>query len=417
MNDWDQFESGMSPDLLDTASGIEPAQAQAQQNAMTAVQQGGTLQRTGTGYSTAIRVQEPRNLQQRSKMLMAEARMAGESFYYGWGSGKNRVTGPSVGLAMAAARVWGNCAVDMQPIQDLPDSWIMTAQFVDLETGFTSSRQFRQSKKWTVHGKHDAERKDDMRFQIGQSKATRNVVLASLPKWLIEAALREAQAGVRDRIERYVEAKGLPAAVDVVMGSLKKEGVSEEAILAKCEVPKIEGLTIEHVVMLRGDLYALQEGQERAEILFPSMAAGAGSGPNGPKRSKVDEQLDNAEVGEREVVPEAEKVARAQAAPEEEQPEQKPPEQAPGSEPEQPAREQPGQDPEQRPPLQLFGDEVDEAWDFPEGFEEARAAAKTIKEVQGIMDDYGSRAKDGETFLEMERRSDQKIEEIRAKRK
>ena len=139
MNEWNEFGDNLTPELLDAASGIEN-----RDNAMMALQQGGALQRTGTGYSTAIRVQEPRNLQIKRKQLLAEARMAGESFYYGWGAGKNKVLGPSIGLAMSAARLWGNCAVDMAPVQDTPDSWIFTAQFIDLETGTTISRQFRQ---------------------------------------------------------------------------------------------------------------------------------------------------------------------------------------------------------------------------------------------------------------------------------
>ena len=31
-------------------------------------------------------------------------------------------------------------------MQETPDAWIFTGHFIDLETGFTLSRQFRQSK-------------------------------------------------------------------------------------------------------------------------------------------------------------------------------------------------------------------------------------------------------------------------------
>src|ERR1700733_12715611 len=139
--------------------------------------QGRSIQRVQTGYCTAVAVQKPRSLVVVKKRLDEEAALAGEDFFYGWGAGKDRVEGPSVGLAMAAVRCWGNCAIEALPVQDLGDSWVFTSAFIDLETGFTLTRQFRQSKKWTVHGKMDGERKDDVRFQIGQSKSARNVAL------------------------------------------------------------------------------------------------------------------------------------------------------------------------------------------------------------------------------------------------
>src|SRR5688500_13680055 len=109
-------------DLLDAASGIAAGTSIA------------PLQQVKTGYTTAIAVQQPRQLAVVTKRLLAEANMAGESFYYGWGAGKERIEGPSIGLAMAAARCFGNSAVDMLPVQETPESWIMTSVFIDLET-------------------------------------------------------------------------------------------------------------------------------------------------------------------------------------------------------------------------------------------------------------------------------------------
>jgi hypothetical protein len=258
------------------------------------------MQQVKTGYTTAIAVQQPRDLQVVNKRLMAEAKLAGESFYYGWGSGRERIEGPSIGLAMAAARCFGNSAVDALPIQETDDSWVMTAAYIDLETGFTLTRQFRQSKKSVVHGKHDNERKDDIRFQIGQSKAARNVVVNALPKWLIDAAVNEAKVGVRAKIEQYVASKGLPAAVGLVLTGLAKHGVTEPIVLDKCQVAKLEGLTIDHVVMLRGDLYALDSGQDYASALFPAMAEEKSGKVS---RSSINDKLDK--TPKKEATPEA----------------------------------------------------------------------------------------------------------------
>lgn len=231
----------------------------------------GMQQVRGT-YVTSMKVQEPRQIMEISKHLKEEARLAGESFYYGWGAGKNKIEGASVELAMAAARCWGNCAVELGAIQETEDAWMFTAYFVDLETGTTLPRQFRQSKHSVVHGNYDPERKAGMRFGSGQAKAIRNAVVKSLPTWLIDEAVQEAKAGVRFRIEKYIAENGEAKAIDHVIRALAKEGVKEEWALAKCSVAKRTALTVDHLVMLRGDLKVLQTGQDRVEALFPVVA-------------------------------------------------------------------------------------------------------------------------------------------------
>jgi hypothetical protein len=231
---------------------------------------GNAIQQVKTGYTTAIKVQQPRQLVEVTKRLLAEANMAGECFYYGWGAGKDRIEGASIGLAMAAARCFGNSAVDVLPVQETPESWIVTAVFVDLET---------------------EERKDDIRFQIGQSKAARNVVLNALPKWLIDRAVEEAKAGTRARIEKFIAEKGIAAAVDMVFKGLAKHGVLEPVILDKCGVAKREAIEVDHLVMLRGDLYALDNGQDHATSLFPSMEDNGGKAT----KSKLNEKLEQEE--------------------------------------------------------------------------------------------------------------------------
>lgn len=266
------------------------------------------LQQVKTSYTTAIAVQQPRDLQKVSNKLLAESRMAGESFYYGWGSGKDRIEGPSIGLANAAARCFGNSAVDMLPMQETPDAWVMTAAFIDLETGFTITRQFRQSKKSVIYGKHDEERKNDMRFQIGQSKAIRNVVLNALPQWLIDRAVEAAKLGVKERIEQYVKANGIAAAVELVLRGLAKHGITEVLVLGKMAVAKPEALDIDHLVMLRGDLHALDNGQEHANVLFPGLDGGTGTNAS---RSALNDKL----ADEAAPKPEAKKAAKPKSPP------------------------------------------------------------------------------------------------------
>lgn len=241
--------------------------------ALAAVSGGPVTQRIQTEYTTAMMVQRPRTLNVVQKRLMEEARLLGETAYYGWGAGKDRIEGPSQALAYSAARCWGNCAVDQPPVESTPTEWIFTSIFVDCETGFTLGRKFRQSKNSTVYGKMDTERKNDMRFGTGQSKCDRNVILKALPKWLIDQAMDEAKAGVRAKLESYIAKHGLPAAIDYATKELAKSGIKEPQICEKFSVAKKSALSVDNLVVMAGDIKAIQSGQEYPAALYPSTDA------------------------------------------------------------------------------------------------------------------------------------------------
>lgn len=231
------------------------------------------VQKVQTQYATSMSVQRPRELRAVEHSAMDEASLLGADAFYAWGAGKDSICGPSVGLAMCLVRCWGNCAVDMGEVQDTPDAWIFTAKFVDLETGYTLTRQFRQSKDWAVYGKFDEARKDDIRFQIGQSKAVRNVILNAVPRWLVNRALDKAKGGVREAIEKAVEQYGMEKVVAKAMGSLAELGADENRVLAAMGRKTAQAITIEDLVILRGSIAALESGADDVDGVFPVKVA------------------------------------------------------------------------------------------------------------------------------------------------
>lgn len=264
------------------------------------------MQQIKTQYATALSVQKPRELATVEKRCLQEADLAGESFFYGWGAGKDRIEGPSIDCAMSLIRSYGNCAVELRPVIDMIDAWVFTAAFVDLETGFTLERQFRQSKRWTVHGKHDEARKEDIRFQIGQSKAIRNVVLNALPKWLSSKMVDKAKAGVRLSIEKLIGASGLEAVVKTVATRVGKFGVTEKQLLAKFGRSTLLALTLEDLVIVKGDLAALEGGQDVASNLYPEPVATNAEASNGKTKSdQLSDALGQKNTGEESQEPPA----------------------------------------------------------------------------------------------------------------
>jgi len=108
-------------------------------------------------------------------------------------------------------------------------------------------------------------RKDDIRFQIGQSKAIRNVVKAAVPSWLIEQVIEKAQDAVRKRISK----SGIVAETARAIKALGQHGITEDRILAKIKKSSIHEITIEDIIDLRTAYSAISKGESYADEIFP----------------------------------------------------------------------------------------------------------------------------------------------------
>jgi len=221
------------------------------------------LMRSHTQFHTAMAVQRPRNLDKVVAAVLREAEFAGEAFYYAFPMGGKTIEGPSIGLAMAVAREWSNCAVPVEYYETATE-WIFTAHFVDLERGFTVSRVFRKKKGKGAFKKLEDDRAEDMTFQAAQSRAIRNVVLAGVPRWLTEQAKERAKESVLKGISK----EGLAAATDKALKFLAGYGISEARVTQALGKPKQEW-TSEDIAHLRGMASQLKDGQATALQLFP----------------------------------------------------------------------------------------------------------------------------------------------------
>jgi hypothetical protein len=225
------------------------------------------LLRSQTQFHTAVAVQRPRNLDKVVAAVLREAEFAGDAFYYSFPMGGKKIEGPSIGLAMAVAREWSNCAVPVE-YYETPTEWVFNAHFVDLERGFTVSRVFRKKKGKGVFKKLEDDRAEDMTFQAAQSRAIRNVVLAGVPRWLTDQAKERAKEAVLKGISK----EGLAAATEKALKFLAGYGITEARVIAVLRKSKNEWAS-EDIAALRGMASQLKDGQATAEQLFPLMAA------------------------------------------------------------------------------------------------------------------------------------------------
>jgi hypothetical protein len=235
------------------------------------ISQGKALQKAGTPFVTALSVQKPRNLDKVVAAMENEAKYAGAKFWYKLPFGGG-IEGPSIGLAVSLAREWGNCAVTMD-VQETDEAFFFTGRFIDLEKGYQLERAFRQRKSPKL-GKFDAERTQDIAFQIGQSKTIRNVILNSVPRWLVERTIQAAKAAVAAGITP----EKLIAERKKIVEAFAAKKVSLERLVAKIGKGMTEWTAFD-IADLRGDYSALTSGDATIEELFPSYVPPAPAGP------------------------------------------------------------------------------------------------------------------------------------------
>lgn len=218
----------------------------------------------------AIQVQEKRNVAEIRKTLREHAAMLGERGYYHW-EVKNRrkgtvdiVEGVSIKGANALVRAYKNCHVSCPIIVDLGTHWRFHAVFVDYENGIEMERSFLQRKNVAGMG-DDVDRKQDIAYQSGVSKAERNVVLNVLD---IEAEflLEECKGNlvkrvgsdpdrwrntIRDRLaERNIELQR----VELVIGRVIDDWLAPD------------------IAKVIASMRAIADGMVRADDVFPPLA-------------------------------------------------------------------------------------------------------------------------------------------------
>lgn len=229
------------------------------------------LMRTQTAYTTSMQVLKPRNLNYVEKRCLEEAAIAGEEFIYQWPVKKKQadktykkeqLIGLSVGAALAIARNMGNNAIDVQ-VEERSDCYIFYGAYIDLETGFNLRRAFRQRKEQNIGDKYKEDgRAEDIVFQIGQSKAIRNVALNAAPSWLTKKIQEAALNSFAQKVEKE------PAKYKAMCLTLaKKLFIPLDRVETK--YGKETGWDVRKIISLLTELRTIEDGYDDADNVFP----------------------------------------------------------------------------------------------------------------------------------------------------
>ncbi len=273
MNDIIERDIDMADAFQEMPTGSAALQAPASQTII-------NQERSFGAQKVAVYRDEARVMQKIKSLAAA----VGEDWYYRFPvKDKGRtvyVEGPSIKLANDIARIYGNCEVDTR-VQDSGEVWIIYARFTDYESGFVMTRPFQQRKSQSsLRG--DADRARDIAFQIGVSKAIRNVVVNSL-QTMADYGFREARNALVVQI-----GKDLAKYRDRCAGRLAEEGIVLKRVEAARGKPISEWLAPD-VAMTIAEIKAIADGMATANETYPAtVAQDADAGPKDLK-GKMDD--------------------------------------------------------------------------------------------------------------------------------
>lgn len=225
-------------------------------------------------FAEPVVIAQPMQRQQRREIsaflqrMKTLAQMAGEDYRYSFPvnskQGKKTIEGPTIKMANDLVREYGNCMVDVRVVEQ-GAFYIFYARFIDYETGFTMTRALRQRKgQATVKG--DAERGEDIVFQIGQSKAIRNVIINSLQTYA-DFVYDEAKNSLVEAI-----GKALPVWRNRILNGCNQYKYD----LARIELSvgrKLDEWLAVDIARVIAELKSVQDGMASFDDLYPAAQA------------------------------------------------------------------------------------------------------------------------------------------------
>jgi hypothetical protein len=204
------------------------------------------------------------------------------------------IEGPSARFAEVIASAWGNCRAGARVVDDSGEFVTAQGVFHDLERNVAITYEVQRR----ITDKRGNRYKADMigvTANAACSIALRNAILKGVPKAFWEDMYIEARKVIMGDIKTLANRRA-----DAV-ATFQKFGVSVEQLCVKLGVPGIEDVGLEHLVVLRGLLTAIKEGDTSAEETFamnrPGLSVAAATAKSTPERDNVMNALSEAAKG------------------------------------------------------------------------------------------------------------------------
>ena len=175
-------------------------------------------------------------------------------------SGKT-IEGPSARFAEVVASAWGNCRAGARVVNDSGDFITAQGVFHDLERNVAITYEV-QRRITDKNGKRFNADMIGVTGNAASSIALRNAILKGVPKAFWDDMYQAARATVMGDFKTLANRRADALKAFVALG------VSQEQVFAKLEVGGVEDIGLEHLVVLRGLITAIKDGDTTPEQAF-----------------------------------------------------------------------------------------------------------------------------------------------------
>lgn len=178
------------------------------------------------------------------------------------------IEGPSARFAEVIASAWGNNRAGARVIEDKGDFIIAQGVFHDLERNVAITYEVQRR----IVDRQGRRFKADMigvTANAACSIALRNAVLKGVPKAFWEDMYVEARKVIMGDIKTLANRRA------DALTHFQRFGISTEQVCAKLGVAGLEDIGLEHLVLLRGIVTAIKEGDTTPEEAFAAEGAPA----------------------------------------------------------------------------------------------------------------------------------------------
>jgi len=235
----------------------------------------GTLQFFGT-VVTAQKVMVERDHSKIMRQIKEAAGVAGMRYVYAWNTRnkdgtQTRVSGLTIKGANELSRIFGNCAVEAMPVETERNGekyLTFFARFTDFESGYSMVRSYQQRlSQADSFGKMGKDRAMDIVYQIGQSKAIRNVIVNSLDFYA-----EEMKQLAEKNVVQWVKDNR-----DKAIGYIQKSQESMQIKTSRLEkylARSVKDWTESHIASLLMAIRSIEDGFATVNDIFPMEEVG-----------------------------------------------------------------------------------------------------------------------------------------------
>lgn len=187
-----------------------------------------------------------------------------ETAVYQYSRGDSDVSGPSIQLAQAIARRWGNIASGIKEVSRGDGYSECVAYAWDLETGYYDERQF-QIRHWRDTKKGGYRLKDERDIyeliaNMGQRRK-RAVILAVIPGDVVDAAVKQCEDTMKAKADTS------PEAIKKLVEAFGTFGVTKDQIEKRIQ-RRIDTITPAQIVGMRKIYNSLKDGMSNPADWF-----------------------------------------------------------------------------------------------------------------------------------------------------